>query len=286
MLHFCIDNREKVVYTIKRKRYRKKVTDKERRTISMSQQQTAVLEVEHLSKQYKKGIYASKDVNFTVNKGEIFALLGPNGAGKTTTIRMIATLLKPTEGDAKIEGHSIKTDPAEVRKRLTYLPDEAGAYKNMKGRQYLQFMADMYADSKEQAAGYVKTAEEICKLGDRLDDKIESYSRGMTRKLLLARTIMPKPPIAILDEPTSGLDIINALEIRRMIRQLASEGMSFLLSSHNMLEIEYVSDRVGIIAKGHLLELGTPDELKAKYNAENLEEVFETVVNNKESMGW
>ncbi len=286
MLHFCIDNREKVVYTIKRKRYRKKVTDKERRTINMSQQQTAVLEVEHLSKQYKKGIYASKDVNFTVNKGEIFALLGPNGAGKTTTIRMIATLLKPTEGDAKIEGHSIKTDPAEVRKRLTYLPDEAGAYKNMKGRQYLQFMADMYADSKEQAAGYVKTAEEICKLGDRLDDKIESYSRGMTRKLLLARTIMPKPPIAILDEPTSGLDIINALEIRRMIRQLASEGMSFLLSSHNMLEIEYVSDRVGIIAKGHLLELGTPDELKAKYNAENLEEVFETVVNNKESMGW
>lgn len=286
MLHFCIDNREKVVYTIKRKRYRKKVTDKERRTINMSQQQTAVLEVKHLSKQYKKGIYASKDVNFTVNKGEIFALLGPNGAGKTTTIRMIATLLKPTEGDAKIEGHSIKTDPAEVRKRLTYLPDEAGAYKNMKGRQYLQFMADMYADSKEQAAGYVKTAEEICKLGDRLDDKIESYSRGMTRKLLLARTIMPKPPIAILDEPTSGLDIINALEIRRMIRQLASEGMSFLLSSHNMLEIEYVSDRVGIIAKGHLLELGTPDELKAKYNAENLEEVFETVVNNKESMGW
>ena len=100
----------------------------------------------------------------------------------------------------------------------------------------------------------------------------------MIRKLLLARAMMPKPSLAILDEPTSGLDIINALDIRRMIKQLASQGMSFLLSSHNMLEIEYVSDRVGIIAKGHLLEVGTPAELKEKYGTRNLEEVFEKVV--------
>ena len=134
----------------------------------MANEEKAVLEVEHLSKQYKKGVYASQDVTFNVNKGEIFALIGPNGAGKTTTIRMIATLLKPTEGDAKIGGYSILTDAAKVREGLTYLPDEAGAYKNMKGRQYLQFMSEMYANSKEQAAEFVKTAEEICKLGDRL----------------------------------------------------------------------------------------------------------------------
>jgi ABC-2 type transport system ATP-binding protein len=152
----------------------------------------------------------------------------------------------------------------------------------MTGRKYLRFMADMYADSKEQAEEYVKRAVEICALGDRLDDKVESYSRGMTRKLLLARTIMPRPILAILDEPTSGLDIINALEIRRMIRSLASEGMSFLLSSHNMLEIEYVSDRVGIIAHGRLLEVGAPAELLEKYGSQNLEEVFEKVVNRNE----
>lgn len=245
-----------------------------------------VLQVEHLSKQYKKGVYASRDVSFEVNKGEVFALIGPNGAGKTTTIRMIATLLKPTEGDAKIGGKSILTEPDEVRQGLTYLPDEAGAYKNMKGRQYLQFMAEMYAHNKQEATEFVKTAEQICGLGDRLDDKIESYSRGMTRKLLLARTIMPKPLVAILDEPTSGLDIINALEIRRKIRELAADGMSFLLSSHNMLEIEYISDRVGIIAKGHLLELGKPADLLEKYKADNLEEVFETVVTNKNNTGW
>lgn len=248
----------------------------------MENDNNIVLEVEHLSKQYKKGIYASQDVSFKVNKGEIFALIGPNGAGKTTTIRMIATLLKPTEGDARVGGYSVLDDPAKVRQGLTYLPDEAGAYKNMKGRQYLQFMAEMYAESKEQAAEFVKTAENICKLGDRLNDKIEAYSRGMIRKLLLARTIMSKPLIAILDEPTSGLDIINALEIRRMIRELAAEGMSFLLSSHNMLEIEYVSDRVGIIAHGHLLETGKPAELLEKHGAQNLEEVFERVVKQSE----
>ncbi|MBQ1433907.1 MAG: ABC transporter ATP-binding protein [Ruminococcus sp.] len=244
-----------------------------------------VLEVRGLSKQYKKGVYASEKVSFDVHKGEIFALIGPNGAGKTTTIRMIATLLQATEGDAIVSRHSILTEPEKVRKCITYLPDEAGAYKNMKGIDYLKFMAELYADNKAQAEEFVQRGRDICELGDRLNDKIQSYSRGMQRKLLLARAIMSKPDLAILDEPTSGLDIINALEIRRMIKSLASEGMSFLLSSHNMLEIEYVSDRVGIIAKGHLLETGTPAELIEKYNAENLEDVFELVVMNKDIKG-
>ena len=242
-----------------------------------------VLEVRGLSKQYKKGVYASEKVSFDVHKGEIFALIGPNGAGKTTPIRM--TLLQATEGDAIVSGHSILTEPEKVRKCITYLPDEAGAYKNMKGIDYLKFMAELYADNKAQAEEFVQRGRDICELGDRLNDKIQSYSRGMQRKLLLARAIMSKPDLAILDEPTSGLDIINALEIRRMIKSLASEGMSFLLSSHNMLEIEYVSDRVGIIAKGHLLETGTPAELIKKYNAENLEDVFELVVMNKDIKG-
>ncbi|HVY67310.1 MAG TPA: ATP-binding cassette domain-containing protein, partial [Patescibacteria group bacterium] len=100
------------------------------------------------------------------------------------------------------------------------------------------------------------------------------YSKGMTRKLLLARTVMNRPRLAILDEPTSGLDIVNGLEIRKTIRELAGQGMSVLLSSHNMLEIEFLSDRVGIIAQGRLMEAGTPKDLKAKYGAANLEEVF------------
>ena len=237
-----------------------------------------VLDVKELSKQYKKGVYASEKVSFQVGKGEIFALIGPNGAGKTTTIRMISTLLKATEGDATVDGHSILTEPDKVRECITYLPDEAGAYKTMKGIEYLKFMAGIYAKNQEQVDEFVERGKQISELGDRLNDKISNYSRGMQRRLLLARAIMSKPSLAILDEPTSGLDIINALEIRRMIKKLAGEGMSFLLSSHNMLEIEYISDRVGIISKGHLLEVGTTPELKEKYGVSNLEEVFEKVV--------
>ena len=241
-----------------------------------------VLEVKELSKQYTKVLAADK-VSFDIEKGEIFALIGPNGAGKTTTIRMISTLLTPTSGDAIVAGHSVIKEPEKVRQNITYLPDEAGAYKNMTGKAYLRFMAGLFSTNIDDINRYVERASSICGLGDRLRDKIGSYSRGMTRKLLLARAVMTEPKLAILDEPTSGLDVLNAIEIRKMIKKLArEEGMSFLLSSHNMLEIEFVSDRVGIIAKGHLLVSGRADELKQRYNAANLEEVYERVVKDNE----
>ncbi|MDE6502542.1 MAG: ABC transporter ATP-binding protein [Ruminococcus sp.] len=237
-----------------------------------------VLEVKGLTKQYTK-VLATDNVSFEIGKGEIFALIGPNGAGKTTTIRMISTLLKPTSGDAVVGGYSVTQNPEKVRECITYLPDEAGAYKNMTGINYLKFMAGLFYTDPKQIIDCVNRAKNICGLGERLNDKIGSYSRGMIRKLLLSRAVMTKPKLAILDEPTSGLDVINAIEIRKMIKKLArEEGMSFLLSSHNMLEIEFVSDRVGIIAKGHLMVTGTGEELKKRYNVVNLEEVFEKVV--------
>ena len=237
-----------------------------------------VLEVKGLSKQYSKVLAADK-VSFEIGEGEIFALIGPNGAGKTTTIRMISTLLTPTAGDAVIAGHSVVKEPEKVRECITYLPDEAGAYKNMTGIKYLRFMAGLFHTDLDAVNKSVEKAKQICGLGERLNDKIGSYSRGMIRKLLLARAVMTGPKLAILDEPTSGLDVLNAIEIRKMIKKLAAEeGMSFLLSSHNMLEIEFVSDRVGIIAKGHLMVTGKTDQLKERYNAANLEEVFERVV--------
>ncbi len=242
-----------------------------------------VLEVKELSKKYPKAEkFAVDKVSFTVDEGDIFALIGPNGAGKTTTIRMISTLLNSTSGDALIGGHSILTEPTKVRERITYLPDEAGAYKTMTGYEYLRFMGSLFSEDDETIKKYISKAEGICGLGDRLKDKIGSYSRGMIRKLLLARAVMTSPRLAILDEPTSGLDVINALEIRNMIKSLAAQGMSFLLSSHNMLEIEYVSTKVGIITHGRLMVVGRPDELKTRYNAANLEEVFERVVKENE----
>lgn len=241
-----------------------------------------ILEVKNLSKQYSKVLAVNK-VSFDIEQGEIFSLIGSNGAGKTTTIRMISTLLTATEGDAVVNGHSILKEPDKVRQSITYLPDEAGAYKNMTGKKYLRFMAGLFSADIDKIAEYTERAEKISGLGERLNDKIGTYSRGMIRRLLLSRAVMTKPALAILDEPTSGLDVLNALDIRKMIKELArNDGMSFLLSSHNMLEIEFVSDRVGIIAKGQLLVTGRPDELKQRYNAPNLEEVFERVVKRNE----
>lgn len=221
---------------------------------------------------------ALKGISFTVEPNEVFALIGPNGAGKTTALRIIATILTPTSGSVEVHGVDIKQDAGKVREMISYLPEEAGAYKNLTGYDYLRFMADLFVADRTMQREYVETAARITGLGDRLKDKTKSYSKGMTRKLMLARTFMTRPKLAILDEPTSGLDVVNALEIRRRIRELSREGMSVLLSSHNMLEIEFLSDRVAIIDKGVIHEVGTPAELKAKYHAGNLEEVFVGVV--------
>ena len=234
------------------------------------------LAVKNLSKSYGD-VLAAKDVNFNVAKGEIFALIGPNGAGKSTVLKMIATILQPTSGTAEVEGNDITRSAEIVRTLISYLPEEAGAYKNLSGEAYLNFMAGLYANSDTQKKEFVEIGRRISGLGQRLADKVKTYSKGMTRKLLLARTVMVKPQLAILDEPTSGLDVINALEIRNSIRELARSGMTVLLSSHNMLEIEYLSDRVGIIHRGSILEIGTVQELIRKYAARNLEEVFSKI---------
>ncbi|MGB9787379.1 ABC transporter ATP-binding protein [Dictyoglomus turgidum] len=236
-----------------------------------------ILQVEDLKKSYGK-IEALKGVSFEVKKGEVFALIGPNGAGKTTTLRIVATLLTPSEGNVVFMGKNLKEHADFVRENISYLPEEAGAYKNMRGLEYLRFMATFYAKNERDVEIFINRAKEISGLSDRLSDKIGTYSKGMIRKLLLARALMTKPALAILDEPTSGLDVINALEIREIIREYVKEGTSILLSSHNMLEIEFLSDRVALIDKGRILEVGTAEELKEKYSAKNLEEVFRRVV--------
>ncbi len=235
------------------------------------------LEVENLYKNYKE-VTALRGISFKVGKGEIFALVGPNGAGKSTALKIIATILTPSAGEVQICGYDLKKEASKAREIISYLPEEAGAYKNLSGTAYLKFMASIFTNDKAQQKEFLDYAIRITGLGDRLKDKAKTFSKGMTRKLLLARTVMSRPKLAILDEPTSGLDVINAFEIRKIIKELAKEGMSVLLSSHNMLEIEFLSDRIGIIHKGEILAIGTPQELKEKYSADNLEEVFVKII--------
>ncbi|MGB4593199.1 MAG: ABC transporter ATP-binding protein [Coriobacteriia bacterium] len=235
-----------------------------------------ILTVQGLTKRYGQ-LEAVSGIDFSLRAGEVFALIGPNGAGKTTTLRIVATILSPTAGSVTIDGVDAVSDPAAVRERISYLPEEAGAYRHMTGRDYLKFMAEISFAEKDRQDKAVATAAEVTGLGDRLKDKVGSYSKGMTRKLLLARSIMIRPKLAILDEPTSGLDVLNAIDIRETIKSFTREGMGVLLSSHNMLEIEFLSDRVAIMHHGRIHAHGTPAELKDRYNAENLESVFAAV---------
>ncbi len=232
-----------------------------------------VLQVEGLKKFYGN-LEALKGIDFQVQEGEIFALIGPNGAGKTTALRIIATLLSPSAGKVTFLEHDLKKEPEKIRGKISYLPEEAGAYRNLKGIDYLKFMANFYASTNQEKEEFIQSAKAIADLGERINDKVGTYSKGMTRKILLARALMTRPVLAILDEPTSGLDVINALEVREIIKKHVREGTSVLLSSHNMLEIEFLSDRVAMIDNGRILDSGTPLELKEKYKAKNLEEVF------------
>lgn len=232
-----------------------------------------VLQVEGLKKFYGN-LGALKGIDFQVQEGEIFALIGPNGAGKTTALRIVATLLAPSEGKITFLEYDLRKSPEKIRERISYLPEEAGAYRNLRGIEYLKFMANFYAAGSKEKEEFIESAKSIADLGERINDKVGTYSKGMTRKILLARALMTKPLLAILDEPTSGLDVINALEVREIIKKHVREGTSVLLSSHNMLEIEFLSDRVALIDKGKILDSGTSQELKEKYQAKNLEEVF------------
>jgi len=216
-------------------------------------------------------VQALSDVTFEVATGEIFGLVGPNGAGKSTALRTMSTLLDSDDGEVVVFGADVDTDPNQVRAAIRYLPEEAGAYENLSGERFLEFVAGFYADDPSDL---VARGVELADLGDRITDKTSEYSKGMTRRLLLASALMTEPELAILDEPTSGLDVRNAREVREVIKDYPGEERSVILSSHDMLEVTYLCDRVGLVDEGRIVATGSPAELIERYDVENLEEVF------------
>ncbi len=231
--------------------------------------------VEDVVKVYPNGVRGVGGVSFTVRRGEIYGLIGPNGAGKTTVLRILATILQPTSGSARVFEYDVVKRPEEVRKIISYLPEEAGAYKYLSGEEYLEFIAKLYSSSESEARETRELGAEISGLGDRLRDKVRTYSKGMLRRLLVARAIMVKPKVAILDEPTSGLDVVNAVIVRDIIKRAVREwGITVLLSSHNMLEVEYLCDRIAMIHRGKIIAEGAPKELLEDHGVDNLEELF------------
>ncbi len=231
-----------------------------------------VVEATGLVKKYGEKT-AVHGISIRVRRGEIYGLIGPNGAGKSTTLRMLSTLMKPTRGEIRINDIDAVKHPVEARRYIGYLPEDADVYARLTGYEHLRFYAMLRGQNDLEER--IRYGAELSGLGEKLREKASGYSKGMRRRLLLAAVLMNKPLLAILDEPTSGLDVYASVRVRKMIKEYVSEtGSAVILSSHNMLEVEYLCSRVAFINRGRIIAEGTPRELVEKYGGENLEEAF------------
>jgi len=210
-------------------------------------------------------------IDLVVETGEIFGILGPNGAGKTTTMRMLATLLLPTRGQARVLGIDVVARPREVRARIgAMLSGERSLYWKLTARENLEYFAALYHVPPRETRERIDRALAGVKLTDRADDYVERYSTGMRQRLALARALLPDPPLIILDEPTVGLDPQAARDLRDRVRELQREGRTVLLTTHYMEEADQLCDRIAIIDHGRIVALGTPAALKRTIQAEEV----------------
>jgi len=237
-----------------------------------------MVEVEEIGKTFadkKKGAFRAVDgVSFTAQPGEIFGVLGPNGAGKTTLLRMLATILEPTAGTARIAGYDIRKDAQNVRSSIGYLTGSAGLYERLTPREVLAYFGELYGmrpDVLQTRMNDLFDALEIHEFADRRCDKL---STGQKQRTSIARAILHNPPVLFFDEPTSGLDVMAARSVKQFIRRCRNEGRTVLFSTHIMSEVEALCDRIAVIYNGKIAAIGTPDELRARTGEIHFENVF------------
>ncbi len=222
-----------------------------------------------MTKRYGK-LTALRNLDLTVEEGAVFGFVGPNGAGKTTTMRILATLLRPTAGEAWVVGHSVLNQRREVRRAIGYMPDFFGVYGDMKVWEYLDFFAACYEIPPETRQLLTDDLLELVDLAHRREDYVDALSRGMKQRLCLARTLAHDPRVLILDEPASGLDPRARIEIRELLRELQGMGKTILVSSHILSEIQEICTHVGIIEAGQLVATGTLAEMRKRIQAQRI----------------
>jgi ABC-2 type transport system ATP-binding protein len=224
---------------------------------------SAIVETHGLVKRYDRTL-AVAGLDLAVDSGEIFGLVGPNGAGKTTTLRMLATLLLPSAGQAQIDGWSVTRNPDEVRRVIGFMPDVFGVYDDMKVWEYLDFFARCYGLPPAARRRMIADLLELVDLGDRRDDYVQTLSRGMEQRLCLAHALVHDPKVLLLDEPASGLDPRARVELRELLRELRSLGKTILISSHILPELEELCTSVAIVDHGQVLAQGRVSDIERR----------------------
>ena len=221
-----------------------------------------IIETQNLTREFKDLVAVDK-LNLQVEQGRIFGLIGPNGAGKTTTVRMLTTLLQPSSGTAKVDGHDIIKEPHEVRKAIGYVPQEAQADEALTGREHLILQGRLYGMDPDEMARRIDELFDLIDLKQDADKRALEYSGGMRKLLDIATGLLHKPKLLFLDEPTSGLDVSHRKRLLSYIRDLPSTGMTIFLTSHFLEEVDQLAKQVALFDKGKIVTQGSPADLKA-----------------------
>ena len=243
----------------------------------------SAIEVSNLTKYYGK-LLAVDHINFEVKGKELFGLLGPNGAGKTTTIRMICGMLRPTSGTVVVAGFDASRKPEEVKRRIGLIPDISNLFGELSAKVNLEFMGKLYGLDKKTRRERIDQVFELFQLKERRNDLVKYYSKGMHRRLTIAAALIHQPEILVMDEPTSGLDAQTARLVREIIIDLNKEGRTVLLTTHQIDEADRLCRRVGIIDRGRLIALNTPEELKN--STEGMRALEIKVLNGVDQQRW
>ncbi|MBI5304161.1 MAG: ABC transporter ATP-binding protein [Chloroflexi bacterium] len=231
-----------------------------------------MIELTHVTKRYRDFI-AVNDLTLTVNTGEIVGIIGHNGAGKSTTLKMIAGLVAPTEGAIRVLGRDIQKESVAVKRHIGFLPEESPLYENMTAHQYLVFFSELYGMPRRATLARIDALLDSLKLPER-DKMTGEFSKGMKRKVAIARTLLHDPDLLVLDEPNSGLDPLTSFFIINYLKTLKRAGKTILLSAHNLFHVEYICDRVAIIKNGQLVVFDTMDAIRASLGRREYQVVF------------
>lgn len=233
-----------------------------------------MLEIKNLTKKFGDKV-AVDNIDLSVKSGEIYGFLGPNGAGKTTTIKMIVGMLMPDGGSISVDGIDVICDDVEAKRQIAYVPDSPEIYDIMTGRQYLNFIADVFELSDEERNKQIDRYAEVFEMKENLDVMIAGYSHGMKQKIVIMGALIHSPKLLILDEPMVGLDAKSSFRLKEIMRALADEGRTVFFSTHVMEVAENLCDRIGIINRGKIIAVGTLDEIKAAAkDTGSLEKIF------------